>query len=163
MKRLHLALSFCVFAMAATATPAVAQVGPDEAAPEFRREHTSIQLDLATTGRVPAGTRTLLIGNPAIADAALIQTAENLMVLTGKSYGVTNVLALDQNGAPIREFVVTVKQAGTRTVTVLRGTSRETWHCAPKCEQTMTLGDNQEFFGQSGQQAGVRNAAASAR
>jgi Flp pilus assembly secretin CpaC len=126
-------------------------------------DHKTIALDMASTARVPSGTATLIIGNPAIADAALPQSAVGLMVLTGKSYGMTNIMALDSRGRPLGETMVRVEQPSTPTVTVLRGTARETWICAPRCEQTWTLGDNPDFFGNSNGQIGTRNGTAGAR
>lgn len=126
-------------------------------------KHKVIALDIASTAWAPDGTTTLVIGNPAIADAVLPRSGDNLMVLTGKSYGMTNIIALDADGRPLGETLVRVEQPATPTVTVMRGTLRETWICAPRCEQTLTLGDNPEFFGNSNAQIGTRNGTASAR
>ncbi len=43
--------------------------------------------------KLPDGVATLVIGNPAIADATL--QAGGLLVITGKSFGRTNLIALD--------------------------------------------------------------------
>ena len=49
---------------------------------------------------------TIVIGNPAIADAS-VQDATTV-VLTGKGFGVTNLVILDEAGAPIVDEQVTV-------------------------------------------------------
>jgi Flp pilus assembly secretin CpaC len=122
------------------------------------KEYVTVALDLASLVKVPSETATLVVGNPIIADALLPSDSKGLLVLTGRSYGVTNVLALDHDGTPLREMIVKVQQPSGGTVTVLRGTLRETFTCAPRCEQTMTLGDNPEFFNGSNAQIGARNA-----
>ena len=49
---------------------------------------------------------TIVVGNPAIADAS-VQDASTI-VLTGKGFGVTNLVVLDQDGNPIIDEQVTV-------------------------------------------------------
>ena len=46
--------------------------------------------------RLPTGVATIVIGNPLIADASL--QPGGLLVITGKGYGSTNLLALDRSG-----------------------------------------------------------------
>ena len=53
---------------------------------------------------------TIVVGNPAIADAA-VQDASTI-VLTGKGFGVTNLVILDGDGNPIVDEQVTVVAAG---------------------------------------------------
>ena len=53
---------------------------------------------------------TIVVGNPAIADAA-VQDASTI-VLTGKGFGVTNLVVLDPEGNPIVDEQVTVVRAG---------------------------------------------------
>ena len=45
---------------------------------------------------LPERIATIVIGNPLIADASL--QAGGLMVITGKGYGMTNIIALDRAG-----------------------------------------------------------------
>ena len=54
--------------------------------------------------RAPADT--IVIGNPEIADAS-VQDASTV-VLTGKGFGVTNLVILDEDGSPIIDEQVTV-------------------------------------------------------
>ena len=52
-----------------------------------------------------AGTdRTLVVGNPLIADAAV--QSGGVVVVTGKSYGMTNLVALDRTGAMLVEYPI---------------------------------------------------------
>jgi Flp pilus assembly secretin CpaC len=55
-----------------------------------------VTLDQAKLARVPPRTATLVVGNPLIADVSV--QAGGAMVITGKGYGITNVIALDTTG-----------------------------------------------------------------
>lgn len=103
-----------------------------------------VVLDQARLIKLPERVSTLVIGNPLIADVSM--QSNGLMVVTGKGYGVTNMIALDRNGATLMEKQVTVKGPYAGTVVVYRGTARETYSCAPFCEPRVTLGDAAAFF-----------------
>ena len=55
-----------------------------------------VTMDQAKLARVPPRTATLVVGNPLIADVSV--QAGGAMVITGKSYGLTNLIALDSSG-----------------------------------------------------------------
>ena len=100
----------------------------------------SVFLDQARLVKLPERVATLVIGNPLIADVSL--QSGSLMVVTGKGYGVTNVVALDRNGVTLMERPVQVKGTEASTLVVYRGMQRETYSCAPICEPRVTLGDS---------------------
>jgi Flp pilus assembly secretin CpaC len=75
---------------------------------------------------------TIVIGNPAIADAS-VQDA-NTIVLTGRGFGVTNIVVLDQDGNPIVDEQVVVSRGATSTVRVYRRAAVQTLSCTPFCE-----------------------------
>ena len=52
--------------------------------------------------KLPEKTATLVIGNPLIADAAV--QPGGVVVITAKSYGMTNLVALDRTGATLRSI-----------------------------------------------------------
>jgi len=54
-------------------------------------------LDEAKLVNLPEKVATIVIGNPLIADATI--QSGGLMVITGKGYGSTNIIALDRRGA----------------------------------------------------------------
>jgi hypothetical protein len=107
-------------------------------------EPMTVLLDKAQIVRLPERVATLVIGNPAVVDGTL--QAGGLLVVTGKSYGTTNIIALDQRGNILAEHNVTVGAPREATITVWRGAKRETWSCAPRCENSVMLGDNPEYF-----------------
>lgn len=75
---------------------------------------------------------TIIVGNPDIADAA-VQDASTL-VLTGKGFGVTNLVVLDEAGAPIIDEQITVARSTASTVRIYRRASIQTMSCTPYCE-----------------------------
>jgi hypothetical protein len=115
-----------------------------------------VQLDEARLVKMPEKATTIVIGNPLIADATV--QPGGLMVLTGKGFGSTNIIALDRVGAVLLEK--TVEVVGPRdTVVVYRGIVRETYSCNPFCQPRIMLGDGQAFFentiGQATSRAGL--------
>ena len=58
-------------------------------------------LDQAQTLRLPDRVGTIVVGNPLIADVTV--QSGGLMVVTGKGYGRTNVIALDHHGGVLLE------------------------------------------------------------
>jgi Flp pilus assembly secretin CpaC len=147
-----------------TAEPAPSAKTEDESAAPHRLpdESLHVALDLATVLRIPEGTDTLAIGNPAIADVTKPQ-AGGFAVVTGKSYGTTNLLALDHKGETLKEMMIYVAAPAERTVVVQRGLARETWSCAPRCVPTITLGDAPDYFDVGKGQIGSRNGLATQR
>lgn len=61
-----------------------------------RADSVSVALDQATILRLPENVSTIVIGNPSVADGSL--QAGGLLVVTGKGYGETNLLALNKQG-----------------------------------------------------------------
>jgi Flp pilus assembly secretin CpaC len=116
----------------------------------------NISLDRATVIKAPANTSMVVIGNPGIADVSVQKNG--VMVLTGKSFGETNMIALNDKGEMISESWLRVRPANRGThVTVYRAGEPETFSCAPDCRPTVTLGDADKFFGRTGGQVGARN------
>lgn len=152
----RLSIGSLVLAAALVSHPAIA-ADPVGAAAESQvkssvGEPISVHLDQAKVLRVPDRTATLVVGNPLIADVTV--QPGGIMVLTAKSYGVTNVVALDRNGVTLMEHPVQVLGPIDSVVVMYRGVERETYSCMPHCERRITLGDSAAYFagilGQSG-------------
>lgn len=75
---------------------------------------------------------TIIIGNPAIADAS-VQDSRTI-VLTGKGFGTTNLVILDTSGSPIIDEQVTVSRGDTNSVRIYRRSDIQTLSCTPYCE-----------------------------
>jgi Flp pilus assembly secretin CpaC len=123
--------------------------------PAAAADAIDVELDRAEIVRLPDRVATLIIGNPSVADGTL-QTG-GLLVVTGKGYGTTNVIALDAKGDVLSEHTITVRAPRDGTLTVWRGVGRETWSCAPRCERSVMLGDAPDFFDSAVGQTGTRN------
>ena len=106
-------------------------------------ESLTVVFNRATVRAAPQHIATVVIGNPAIADA-IIQN--NQMVVTGKGFGSTNIMLLDPGGQTLAEYIVRVIGQPDDTVTVFRGVDRMTYACAPRCETTPVLGDSEKYF-----------------
>ncbi len=114
-----------------------------------------ITLDHAEVARLPVGATTLVVGNPAIADVTMLKGGA-AMVVTGKGYGETNLIALDAQGNIIDEKQIDVEP--TRSVLVVqRGNDRVSYWCNPTCMPTVQLGDENKAFSEATGQIGARN------
>lgn len=121
-----------------------------------RADTITINVDEAQIMHLPDRVATVVIGNPLIADASL--QSGGVLVITGKGYGATNLLALDRTGRILLNKTVQVLGAGTEDVVVVyKGVERETLSCAPNCENRITLGDLPGFFNATLTQSGARN------
>ncbi len=115
----------------------------------------NVTVDRAKVFRIEEAASTVIVGNPFIADVAMHDRFT--VVVTGKSYGSTNLVILDEKGAPIIDEVIVVRASGENTVSVTRNSARQTYSCAPVCEPTLQLGDNQATFEAVAAQATMRN------
>ena len=75
---------------------------------------------------------TIVIGNSAIVDAA-VQDGTTI-VLTGKGFGMTNVVVLDKEGEAIVDQQVTVSRQESGSVRIYRRSQMQTLSCTPYCE-----------------------------
>jgi Flp pilus assembly secretin CpaC len=125
------------------------------ATPSAAAADIDVILDQAKLIKLPERVATIVIGNPLIADATV--QAGGLMVITGKGYGRTNLIALDRAGAVLLETSVEVRSPRAGIVVVYRGAARESYSCTPDCGPRITLGDSPAFFDAAIGQAGVRN------
>jgi hypothetical protein len=117
-----------------------------------------ITLDQAKVAKVPAGTATLVVGNPSIADVTMLKGGVG-MVVTGRGYGQTNLVAIDSQGSILDEKQIRVEPAHTVLV-VQRGASRASYSCHPWCLPTPQLGDDSGVFTEAAGQISARNALA---
>lgn len=109
-------------------------------------DYVVVTIDEARLVRLDTDAAQLIIGNPAIADV----TAQDarLLVVTGKSFGTTNLIALDREGREIVSVRLSVREGQQRQVTLYRGTARQSYHCAPDCQRTLSIGDDKTQFEQ---------------
>ncbi|MFA6153968.1 pilus assembly protein N-terminal domain-containing protein [Mesorhizobium sp.] len=115
--------SFLIAALLAVmtlATPAMAGTG------------IQVTMNQAKIVKLSRPADTIVVGNPAIADAS-VQDASTI-VLTGKGFGVTNLVVLDTDGKPIIDEQVTVVRQDASSVRIYRRAEIQTMSCTPYCE-----------------------------
>ncbi|WP_421854687.1 pilus assembly protein N-terminal domain-containing protein [Oricola sp.] len=76
---------------------------------------------------------TVIIGNPEIADAT-VRDASTL-ILTGRGFGQTNLVILDEGGNPILDERIAVSRENGSALRIYRQAEIETLSCEPFCEK----------------------------
>ncbi|BCH28063.1 hypothetical protein MesoLjLc_78650 [Mesorhizobium sp. L-8-10] len=104
------------------------------ATPAFADTGIAVVLNQAKIVKIARPADTIVIGNPAIADAA-VQDATTI-VLTGKGFGVTNIVVLDKEGSPIVDEQVIVSRHDPLSVRIYRRSHVQTLSCTPYCESS---------------------------
>ncbi|MEB2844959.1 pilus assembly protein N-terminal domain-containing protein [Endobacterium cereale] len=82
----------------------------------------------------------VIVGNSAVADATVADP--KTIVLTGRSFGTTNLVLLDKDGTAIADERVLVSIDEGNTVRMFRQTDRSILSCTPNCEQHSDLKAN---------------------
>jgi hypothetical protein len=103
-----------------------------------------VRYDQSQLLRLPRAASEIIVGNPSIADVTLQDG--NLLVVTGKTFGITNVIALDADHNVIQDQRVMVERDDRKIVNLHKGSQRFTYACTPNCEPTLTIGDEKDFF-----------------
>lgn len=134
-----LGLTFLAAAVAMTALAAI----PNRS----NANELIVKFDQSQIIKLPRPVSEIIIGNPMIADVAI--QASNLLVVTGKSFGLTNLIALDADRNVIIDQRVMVQRDNNRLLFLSKGGKRETYNCTPQCNPTITVGDDTSFFNQT--------------
>ena len=143
----------CLLAAAAVlASPAIGLAEPTV-------DTIAVNVDQAKLVRLPGKVATIVVGNPLIADVTL--QPGGMIVVTGKGYGATNFIALDRGGEILVDRQIQVEGPSDRLVTVYRGIERESYSCLPICQRRVTLGDSDNYFSTTMNQAGTLSNSAS--
>jgi len=139
--------------LAAALLPGAVAAGQPETLPIV-----TVLVDNAKLIRLPERTQTVVVGNPFIAEVT--PQKNGVLILTGKSFGSTNLIALDSGGALIAETTIRVEASREATITVQRGMERESLSCTPNCQPSAQLGDAAKYFDPTSGQADKRRALA---
>jgi hypothetical protein len=103
-----------------------------------------VLIDQATLVRLERPAAEIVVGNPSIADVS-VQSGK-VLVITGKSFGETNLIVVDADGKLIVNRRLIVQEPRTGFVTLYRGSARQTLHCAPNCTPPLVIGDAPDYF-----------------
>lgn len=114
------------------------------APPAARAADLVVAYDQSQLLRLPRPVASVIIGNPSIADVAI--QGGNLLVVTGKTFGVTNIIALDAERNVIQDQRIVVTRDEVRSVNLTKGGLRQSYSCTPTCSPTLTIGDDTAYF-----------------
>lgn len=120
----------CGIAIAMSCTAAASQI--------------TVETGKAKALKLKTGADSIIIGNPNIADVAVHN--DQLLFISGRSYGTTNLMIFDADGNTIMSSNVVVTANTTTWVSVNRAGANFTYDCAPRCRPTMSPGDDNAHY-----------------
>jgi Flp pilus assembly secretin CpaC len=97
-----------------------------------------VYMDHARVLKLDRPVSKVIIGNAAVADATVADA--RTIVLTGRSFGTTNLVLLDADGNAIVDERILVSIDEGNTVRVYRQTDRSVLSCTPNCEEHAARG-----------------------
>jgi Flp pilus assembly secretin CpaC len=103
-----------------------------------------VKFDQSQILKLPRPAAEIIIGNPSIADVSL--QGNTMMVVTGKSFGLTNIIVLDNERNVVMDQRIMVRRDENRILHVYKASARNSYACTPQCNPTLTPGDEQKFF-----------------
>lgn len=127
-------------------------------APARAAQEIVLTADQSQIVKLPEAPVTLLIGNPAIADAT---TEGKLLFLHPKGYGLTNIQALDGDGKKLGDYLVRIIYDDSYSVSMYSPGGRETYSCRKDCEPVLRIGDSLGHFSAYAGQVGTKGSLAS--
>jgi Flp pilus assembly secretin CpaC len=119
------AFAILAFTASFSALPAAAE---DEMLTVFMNQARVLKLDRPVSK--------VIVGNSDVADATVADA--KTIVLTGRSFGTTNLVILDTDGNAIVDERILVSIDEGNTVRVFRQTVRSVLSCTPNCEEHAT-------------------------
>jgi len=131
----------CLSAIVLTAVSALAMTANGNE----RGDDMVVTYDQSQIVRLPRPAREIIIGNPTIADISV--QGGNLLVVTGKTFGITNFIALDADRKVIKETRIVVQRDEARVVNLHKAGKRQSYNCTPQCNPMITVGDDSAYFG----------------
>lgn len=93
---------------------------------------------------LPRPAAQIIVGNSAIADITV--KSDRMLVVTGKTFGITNIIVLDGQNKIIKSQRVLVQRDEAKVVNLQRGTNRQSYNCSPQCNPSITVGDDRTYF-----------------
>ncbi|MCW2306512.1 pilus assembly protein N-terminal domain-containing protein [Rhodobium gokarnense] len=129
-------------------------------APALAKQPIFASVDRAKVMHIEGGADTIIVGNPAVADAVMHDATT--LIIVGRSYGTTNLIVLNADNEPIADETIIVRPTDTSMVTVQRQGARYSYSCAPTCVPAPMPGDQNDYFENAGKQTSQRNEAAQA-
>jgi hypothetical protein len=116
------------------------------ASPAAATDDLIVRYDQAQLLRLPRPVSEIIIGNGSIADVTV--QGGNMLIITGKTFGITNIIALDHEKNVIQDQRILVERDERSVVNLSRAGQRQSFSCTPNCHPTLTIGDEAGFFDQ---------------
>lgn len=98
----------------------------------------NVEIDRSARIGLTGSAASVIVGNPAIADVTVVDA--NTLFVTGKGYGVTEVVAVDGVGRTIFQGEIVVTGGSTGSVRVWRGAQATEMACAASCAPSIRNG-----------------------
>lgn len=96
----------------------------------------NVEIDQAQRVQLRGAAGSVIVGNPQIADVTVVDA--NTLYITGKGYGVTEVVAVDAIGRTVfQSQVVVTGSTGAGSVRVWRGAQATEMACAASCSPSL--------------------------
>ena len=135
--------SLKVFKMSAIASIAGATMAAGVSLSAAQSVETGIEviMNQAKIVKLTKDAATIVVGNPEIVDAT-VQDSRTI-VLTGKGFGVTNLVILDLDGKPVVDSSIFVSRNDEKTLRIYRQAKVQTLSCTPFCEGSYKSGAEQ--------------------
>lgn len=117
-------------ALASAATLAVPVAAIAQSAP------LNVEIDQAMRVPLRGAAGSVIVGNPLIADVSVVDS--NTLYITGKGYGITEIVAVDAIGRTVFQRQIVVSDgAGSGRVRVWRGGQATEMACGTSCSPTL--------------------------
>ncbi|MFA4893973.1 pilus assembly protein N-terminal domain-containing protein [Brevundimonas sp.] len=96
----------------------------------------SVEIDQAARVQLRGAAGSIIVGNPEIADVTVVDS--NTLYITGKGYGVTEIVAVDSAGRTLfQSEVIVTAGSGAGRVRVWRGGQATEMACAASCSPSV--------------------------
>ncbi|MDP3405155.1 MAG: pilus assembly protein N-terminal domain-containing protein [Brevundimonas sp.] len=100
-----------------------------------RAQSLNVEIDRSTRVSLSGSAASVIVGNPEIADVTVVDA--NTLFVTGKGYGVTEVIAVDGIGRTLFQGEIVVTGGSTGSVRVWRGAQATEMACAASCSPSI--------------------------
>lgn len=105
---------------------------PPAGAAQSGQSRLSVDIDQAARVQLSGPAGSVIVANPRIADVTVVDS--NTLYITGKGYGITEVVAVDAIGRTVfQSQIVVTDGSGAGRVRVWRGAQATEMACAASC------------------------------
>lgn len=118
-------------ALALAALIALAPIALASGAASAQSTPMNVEIDRSARVQLQGSASSVIVGNPQIADVTVVDA--NTIYITGKGYGVTEVVAVDAIGRTLFQREVAVVGGSGGTVRVWRGARVTEMACGATC------------------------------